>query len=153
MSPGSALTIAGVADGAAGVSMGLASIGNFGGDFKNFKYYDKLDCGNGSGMGESVADFEKRISKLSPSERVAAVKERAMQVAKENGLIKDSKLSRINQRDIYKNPVTGEYYSLDTQHGRFEYINKKRRHLGEVDFDFNFTKPSDPSGRHNIKVK
>ena len=102
---------------------------------------------------ESTADFEKRISRLSPEERVAAVKEKARQVAKDKGLIKDSRLSRLNGRDIYKDPKTGEYYSVDTQHGRFEHLNKRGKHLGEVDFDFNSTKPADTSGGHDIRIK
>ena len=102
---------------------------------------------------ETAADFEKRISKLAPEERVAAVKERAKEVAQQRGLIKDSRLSKMNGRDIYKDSKTGEYYSLDTQHGRFEYLNRKGQHIGEVDFDFNSTKPADVSGRHNINIK
>ena len=112
---------------------------------------EKLD--NLKNKNESTSDFEKRISKLSPEERVAAVKEKARQVAQDNGLIKDSKLSRLNGRDVYKDPISGEYYSLDTQHGRFEHLNKKGKHLGEVDFDFNLTKPADSSGGHNIKIQ
>ena len=111
-----------------------------------------LKTGDGTSL-ESTADFEKRISKLSPQERVAAVKERASQIAKERGLVKDSRLSRMNGRDIYVNPKTGNYFSVDTQHGRFEHLNKKGIHLGEVDFDFNSTKPADKSGGHNIKTK
>ncbi len=59
----------------------------------------------------------------------------------------------MNGRDVYKNPKTGEYYSLDTQHGRFEYLSKRGKHLGEVNFDFDFTKPADMSGGHNLKTK
>ena len=84
--------------------------------------------GNGveeSAREESAADFEKRISNLSSEERVAAVKEKARNVAREKGLVKDSKLSKLNGRDIYKDTKTGEYYSVDTQHGRFEHLNKR----------------------------
>lgn len=82
-----------------------------------------------------------------------AVKEKARQVAEKNGLVKDSRATKMNGRDIYKDPKTGEYYSVDTQHGRFEYLNKKGKHLGEVDFNFNLTKPADSSGGHNINIK
>ena len=82
---------------------------------------------------------------------MATVKEKARKVAKEKGLIKDSKLSKLNGRDIYKNSKTGEYYSVDTQHGRFEYLNKRGKHLGEVDFEFKPTKEADISGGHNIR--
>lgn len=63
--------------------------------------------------------------KLPPAERVAAVKMKVKEVAKSNGLIKDSKLSKINSRDVYKDPKTGDLYSVDTQHGRFEKTNNK----------------------------
>ena len=59
----------------------------------------------------------------------------------------------MNGRDIYKDPKTGEYYSVDTQHGRFEHLDKRGNHLGEVNFDFNGTKSADISGGHNINVK
>ncbi|MCB5540311.1 colicin E3/pyocin S6 family cytotoxin [[Ruminococcus] lactaris] len=52
---------------------------------------------------------------------------------------------------MYKDTKTGEYYSVDTQHGRFEHLNKRGQHLGEVDFDFNPTKEMDTSGRHDIR--
>lgn len=88
------------------------------------------------------------------NERVAAIKTKVNQIAEQYGLVKDSKLSRINGRDIYRNPKTGEMYAVDTQHGRFEVINPKNgKHMGEVDFDFNPTKPADTSGGHNITVK
>jgi len=102
---------------------------------------------------ETTAGFEKRISKLPPNERVAAVKEKAKEVAKDNGLVKDSNASKKTGRDVYKDPQTGDLYSVDTQHGRFEHLNKKGKHLGEVDFDFNTTKPADTSGRHDINIK
>ncbi|MCK6163002.1 transposase [Bacillus sp. NMCC4] len=98
-------------------------------------------------------DFEKSLVKLPPAERVAAVKIKVKEVAKSNGLIKDSKLSKINSRDVYKDPKTGDLYSVDTQHGRFEKTNNKGKHQGEVDFDFKQTKPADASGGHNLKIK
>ncbi len=98
-------------------------------------------------------DFENSLVKLPPAERVAAVKMKVKEVAKSNGLIKDSKLSKINSRDVYKDPKTGDLYSVDTQHGRFEKTNNKGKHQGEVDFDFKQTKPADASGGHNLKIK
>ena len=123
-----------------------AAIANGGGSSGNSKRDDYS-------ASETTADFEKRISKLAPEERVAAVKEKAKEVAQQRGLIKDSKLSKMNGRDIYKDLKTGEYYSVDTQHERFEYLNRKGQHIGEVDFDFNSTKPADVSGKHNINIK
>lgn len=103
--------------------------------------------------GNIAKDFEKSLVKLPPAERVATVKIKVQEVAKNNGLIKESKLSRINGRAVYKDPKTGDLYSVDTQHGRFEKTNSKGKHQGEVDFDFKPTKPADASGGHNLKVK
>ena len=108
---------------------------------------------NGNKEKGVAEDFEKSIQNLSPSERVATVKEKAKQIAQEAGLVKDSRASKINGRDIYKDLNTGKYYSVDTQHGRFELLDKRGNHLGEMNFDFNFTKPADTSGKHNVKVK
>jgi len=64
--------------------------------------------------------------------RVATVSSKAEEVAKNAGLVKDSKLSKINGRDMYKDPKTGDLYSVDTQHGRFEKTNSKGKHLGNL---------------------
>jgi RHS repeat-associated protein len=98
---------------------------------------------------ETATDFEARISKLPPSERVVAVEGKVSKVAKKNGWIKDRNLSKMNQRTVYKN--NSGLYAVDTQHGRIEYLNKRGVHLGEYDIDGTQTKPSDPSGKHNIK--
>ncbi|WP_080650515.1 colicin E3/pyocin S6 family cytotoxin [Erwinia amylovora] len=47
----------------------------------------------------------------------------------------------------------GNLYALDTQHGRFEVVSPKGKHLGEVDFSMQVRKPADTSGGHNLKVK
>lgn len=94
-------------------------------------------------------DFEKSLVKLPPAERVATVRSKAQEVAKSAGLVKDSKLSKINGRTVYKDPKTGDLYSVDTQHGRFEKTNSKGKHQGEMIS----TKPADASGGHNFKVK
>ncbi len=89
---------------------------------------------------------------MPPNERVAAVKTEAESVAENKGLEWDRTLSKINKRDVYRDPNTGNLYSLDTQHGRFEVLNKKGIHMGEVDFNLNFTKIADKSGGHNLKI-
>ncbi len=83
--------------------------------------------------------FEKLISKLPAGERVALVKTQAANVAEQNGWVKDTKLSTMNSRDIYQDPNTGNLYSVDTQHGRFEMTNSKGKYLGEVNFDLTQT--------------
>ncbi|GAA0086258.1 hypothetical protein UT300007_26970 [Clostridium sp. CTA-7] len=71
-----------------------------------------------------------------PNNRVAAVKTEVNRIANENGLIKDNKLTQINNRTVYRNPNTVEIFAVDTQHGRFESLNPKNgKHLGEVDFN------------------
>lgn len=53
-------------------------------------------------------------------------------------------IDRINKR----------YYSIDTQHGRFEMFDKKGKHLGETDIDLKpISNSNDLSGGHDIKVK
>ncbi|MDN0092664.1 colicin E3/pyocin S6 family cytotoxin, partial [Yersinia ruckeri] len=103
-------------------------------------------------MGTTVGDFEKNLAFLSPRERVAMVKETAPQVAAANGMVKDNKLTKLNNRDVYRG-LDGNLYALDTQHGRFEVVSSKGKHLGEVDFSMQVRKPADPSGGHNLKVK
>ncbi|WP_025842206.1 colicin E3/pyocin S6 family cytotoxin, partial [Asaia platycodi] len=97
--------------------------------------------------------FEKSLSNLSASERVAIVKNQAKNIAQEYGWKKDNKLSRINNRDIYQTE-DGEIYSVDTQHGRLEKINPRNgNHLGEFNFNLDPTGKIDRSGGHDIKVR
>lgn len=100
-----------------------------------------------------VISFEKKISTMNVNERVALIRTTAMETAQQNNWKKDSRLSKQNGRDVYVDPKTGNYYALDTQHGRFEVVNKKGKHQGEVDFNLNPTKPADRSGGHDLKVK
>lgn len=86
-------------------------------------------------------------------ERIAAVKTKAAEVAERNGWFKERAYSKINNRDVFKDPKTGELYSLDTQHGRFEKCNSKGKHQGEINIDLSQTKPADSSGSHDLIVK
>lgn len=116
--------------------------------------WQKMQNSSNSDQGTSVAkDFEKSLVHLPPRERVAAVTSKAKEIAGNAGLIKEPKLSRINKRDVYRDPNTNELYSVDTQHGRFEILNSKGKHRGEVDFDFKRTKPADTSGKHDLKTQ
>jgi len=102
---------------------------------------------------KSIKDFEKNLIRLPVGERVAMIKQTAAVVAAQAGMVKDSKLSRMNGRDVYKSK-SGDLFSLDSQHGRFEVINPKNgKNLGEVDFSFASTKPADSSGGHDIRIK
>ncbi len=103
--------------------------------------------------GQTVAEFEKTLFNLPAGERVAQVKQTASSVASANGMVKDSKLTRMNNRDVYRG-TDGNLYALDTQHGRFEMLDTKGKHLGEVDMGMNPVPNSiDKSGGHDLKVK
>ncbi|MED1715980.1 pre-toxin TG domain-containing protein, partial [Bacillus paralicheniformis] len=99
-----------------------------------------------------VASFEKKIAKMNLNEKIPLVRATAADFAKQRNWKKDSKLTKINQRDVYLDSKTGKYYAVDTQHGRFEVVNKRGKHQGEVDFNLNETKPADKSGRHDLKM-
>jgi len=103
--------------------------------------------------GQTVGHFEKSLSGLPPGECVAVIKQTAPQVAAANGMIKDNQLTKKNGgRDVYRGQ-DGNLYALDTQHGRFEVVSPKGKHLGEVDFSMQVRKPAAPSRGHNMKVK
>jgi filamentous hemagglutinin len=98
--------------------------------------------------------FEKSLVGLPPGERVAQVKQTAQSVAVDNGWQKDSQLSRLNDRDVYR-AADGTLYAVDSQHGRFEVVNGKTgAHMGEVTMkDLVPTKSADASGRHDLRLK
>ncbi|MGV7244839.1 hypothetical protein [Caballeronia sp. M23-90] len=98
--------------------------------------------------------FERSLVNLPPGERVAQVKQTAQTIASDNGWTKDSQLSRINGRDVYR-ADDGTLYAVDSQHGRFEQVNGKNgTHMGEVSMlDLRPTKPADTSGQHDLKLK
>lgn len=103
--------------------------------------------------GSTVGAFEASLSKLPPGERVAIVKETVNKVVFEQGMVKDNKLTKLNNRDVYRG-ADGNLYALDTQHGRFEAVSPKGKHLGEVDFSMQKIPNSiDKSGGHDLKVK
>ncbi|WNV80465.1 T7SS effector LXG polymorphic toxin [Bacillus atrophaeus] len=100
-----------------------------------------------------VTSFEKKMYSMSINEKIALIRETAAPIAKQNGWKKDSKLSTINKRDVYYDSKNKTYYALDTQHGRFEVLNKRGKHQGEVDFNLNPTKKADKSGGHDLRMK
>ncbi len=98
-------------------------------------------------------DFEKKISEMLPNGRVEVVKTEVNRIAKKNGLIKDNKSSKINNRDVYRNPKAGEFSAVDTQHRRFEGLSPKNgKHLGEADFK-SIPNSIDKSGGHGLIMK
>ena len=140
--------------------LNFAGIGKIDDDLGKFSNYTNRANNSGSGVEINnsslvlnVEEFETNISKLPANIRVATIIEKANEIAKMRGLVKDNKLSKINKRIVYKDKNTGDFYSLDTQHGRFEHLNKGGKHLGEVNFNFEPTKNADNSGKHDIKIK
>ena len=104
--------------------------------------------------GQQVSHYEASLVGLPPGERVAQVKQMASSVAVSNGWIKDNKLTKMNNRDVYRGS-DGYLYALDTQHGRFEQVSPKNgKHQGEVDMGMKYIEGSkDTSGGHDLKVK
>jgi RHS repeat-associated protein len=98
---------------------------------------------------DNIDDFYKATAKLDVNERVATYKQAAGDLAKKNEWTKNAALSKKNGRDIYSDK-NGTHYSVDTQHGRFEVLDKKGKHQREIDFSGKETKGADKSGKHNI---
>lgn len=107
----------------------------------------------GSKQFDNLADFYKATSKLAVGERVAKYKEVGSEIAKQNNWTKNKTLSKKNNRDIFTDR-DGKHYSLDTQHGHFEILNKRGQHQGSIDFDgINTGKGIDKTGKHDINIK
>ncbi|WP_199177644.1 VENN motif pre-toxin domain-containing protein, partial [Erwinia sp. B116] len=103
--------------------------------------------------GVTVGEFEASLFKLVPGERVAVVKQTAARVVAEQGMIKDNKLTKMNNRDVYRG-TDGNLYALDTQHGRFEVVSPQGKHIKEINFAMKEIPDSkDKSGGHNLRVK
>jgi filamentous hemagglutinin len=100
-----------------------------------------------------VREFEQSLVNLPPGERVARVRSTLRDVAASNGYVRDSRLSRINGRDVYRDPATGNLYAVDSQQGRFEVTNSRGRHQGEVNIAGQPIQGSlDRSGRHDLRI-
>ncbi|CAL1517078.1 RHS repeat-associated core domain-containing protein [Chitinophaga sp. MM2321] len=99
---------------------------------------------------ETAAEFEKRLAKMRPGEKPIAARGKLDKVASRNGWAKDPKLTEKNGKRVVYKDADGKLYSQDTQHGRFEYLDKRGTHLGEFDIDGNQTKAADKSGGHNL---
>ncbi|EPZ0169271.1 RHS repeat-associated core domain-containing protein [Providencia stuartii] len=104
--------------------------------------------------GQTVAEFEKSLVRLPPGERVPLIREMAENVAIENGWSRAKNIEKLNKgRIVYQDNKF--YYSVDTQHGRFEKVTKKQgRHLGEIDMKLTDIPNSiDKSGGHDLRIK
>ena len=84
---------------------------------------------------QSAANFEKSLSNLSTSERIAKIRGVARVKAGKYKWKKNGTLNKKNPgREIYSGK-DGKHWSVDTYHGRFEKFDKNGKHLGEFDID------------------
>jgi hypothetical protein len=108
----------------------------------------------GSGAADfNARDFADRIRQLPTNERVALVESTAERFASRYGWEYDNRLSRLNNRSVYRDPASGELYGVDTQHGTFERCSPSGKHMGEYNFLRDHIDPADPSGRHDLHVR
>lgn len=84
---------------------------------------------------ETAAEWEARLAKIAPNEKYVAASGKLKKVAEKNGWEKDNKLTKKNNRTVYRDPATGKIYAFDTQHGRFEVLDKNGNHIDEVYID------------------
>lgn len=84
---------------------------------------------------------------------LSTYKEMADLVAKKENWVFDKALSKKNGgRRIYTDKSSGMHYSLDSEKGHFEVLDKKGKHRGSIDFDANAVDKKDKSGKHDIKL-
>ena len=102
---------------------------------------------------ETTEEWEARLAKIAPNEKYVAASGKLKKVAEKNGWEKDNKLTKKNNRTVYRDPETGKIYAFDTQHGRFEVLDKNGNHIDEVDIDGKAMGKKDKSGGHNIYTK
>lgn len=100
---------------------------------------------------DNASDFYKSVVKMSTNDRIAQFKTVGAEFAEKNGLVKNNKLSKMNDRTIYSGE-NGTHYSLDTQHGHFEVLNSKGKHQGSIKFDGSDTGKGIQAD-HGIKIK
>jgi len=98
-----------------------------------------------------AAELEREIARLKPGERVAMVRSHARGVAEAKGWSRMPKISKTNGRDVYRD-AEGNYWAVDTQHGRLEKLDRRGKHQGEFDMDGKLTKPADRSGKHDLEI-
>ncbi len=103
--------------------------------------------------GLDLKAFYEEIRKLPPGERVAKILETAEKVAEERGFAVDRRVSTLNDRTVYVDPASGDFYSVDTQHGTFEHCGPDGSHIEEVNFSFEKTAGRDPTGNHDVRIR
>ncbi len=105
------------------------------------------------GSGGTAKEFEEKISSMkNHQEALPLIKQGLRQAAKNHGWKKNNKLTKMNNRDVYEGK-DGNLYAFDTLHGRFEKLDKRGNHLGEVNIDLQPIPGKGPKPSHGIKVK
>lgn len=80
------------------------------------------------------------------------IKSMVEQVASSRSWTRAKNIEKLNpQKTIYTDGTS--FYSLNTQHDRFEKLNKKGKHMGEADMCLNEKGKLDSSGEHDIRIK
>ena len=102
---------------------------------------------------ETAKEWEHRFSKMNPDERYNAALGKLRKVARKNGWTKDPILTKKNKRETFKDDK-GRIFACDTQHGRFEYLDSRGKHLGEYNIDGkSIDGKIDRTKGHNIYMK
>src|SRR5690606_13015623 len=102
---------------------------------------------------KNADDYYSAVVKLSTQgERIAVQTEVFEQIAKDSGWEKAVNSEKKNHgRTVYKDG-NGTMYSLDSQHGHIELLNKRGKHQGSIKFDGQDTGKGAQSN-HDLKVK
>ncbi|MBX2910226.1 MAG: hypothetical protein KF706_11405 [Chitinophagales bacterium] len=128
-----------------------------GSDFFKLAKFVPLDSWAKYGV-KTYDEFRELTKKLPANDRIAKFVEAGRDVAKNNGWQKNSKLSKMNDREVFEvldnKGKIDSYRALDTEKGTFEILDKKGRHQGEANFEGIATATKgDNTGGHDIKLK
>ena len=116
----------------------------------------RIDTAPPPGKGASTTfdntAFQERIRRLPVNERVPEIERAAAEVAEGKKWEYDTRLSSLNKRSVYRDPATGDLWSVDTYHGTFELCTSSGLHQGEFNFVFEETEKRDKTGKHDLNV-
>ena len=98
--------------------------------------------------------FYTRCKDMPETERIALYQSVAKLVAERHGYSNDGRVSRLNNRTVFKAGADrgAIYLALDTLHGTFEVCNYRGQHLKEYNFAGKKLEGPDKSGGHDLNV-
>ena len=102
------------------------------------------------GQKSRAEKFRDEIKDLPVGEKQARILIEMESLAKEKGWERAKVFSNKSRR-VYLDKKEGCYYSVDTQHGTLEKLNRRGQHLGQYNIDLQLIDPPDKSGGHNLK--